>query len=341
MALASPTYKASIKYEIADKQEIKLRVSQIPTEYNWIDRDIMGRVKVPPIGSTIYFETPEPVELKAGDQKYYLPIGTRFTAKISEIHKPKWFQGDGYIELNFYEMEVAGNPIDIEGGINLDTDKSSMSKIASKAARYAAYTLGGALMVPIATYQIGGLLGISAMSNPYVIGASVGSGAVIGLATGIIKKGKKGSIEPGKEIKITLESPWLLSKLDKLQEDLDNAEQKQIAQEQAKLVDLQIHSVKKKKSAYKEDCLEIKLSYKNKSTADLKFLSFRLVDSMKRDYFPSSRSMRSIFDSESDELPQQGKLQLYYCVEFIKALHELEVRDVNSYKLLAKEKIVY
>ena len=68
----------------------------------------------------------------------------------------------------------------------------------------------------------------------------------------------------------------------------------------------------------------------------MRYLSFRLVDSMNKDYFPESKSIRA---GELSELPRQGNLDLFYCVDFIKAIHSLEVRGMESYQLLAEERL--
>ena len=55
---------------------------------------------------------------------------------------------------------------------------------------------------------------------------------------------------------------------------------------------------------------------------------------MNKDYYPESRSVNL------GELPKAANLDLFYCVDFLKAIHRLEIRSLESYELLAEEKII-
>ena len=58
---------------------------------------------------------------------------------------------------------------------------------------------------------------------------------------------------------------------------------------------------------------------------------------MNKEYFPDSDSFKG---GQLAELPRGGNLDLTYCVDFSKAIYNLELRGVNSYELLATERVV-
>jgi hypothetical protein len=58
---------------------------------------------------------------------------------------------------------------------------------------------------------------------------------------------------------------------------------------------------------------------------------------MNKEYFPDGDSFKS---GQLAELPQTGNLNLLYCVDFSKAIYNLELRGMNTYELLASERVV-
>jgi hypothetical protein len=201
--------------------------------------------------------------------------------------------------------------------------------------------LGGALIAPLLSYQIAGVL---AFSNPYVTGGAAATGAAIGLAYGIASKGKNFNLEPGSEIKLKLNNDWLLSEFDsesfintKAQENIKEPTSTEPKAQLAKKALLKINKIKKTASNFNQKCLKINLDYENKSTEAIRFLSFRLVDSMNKEYFPDGGSFKG---GQLAELPLGGNLDLIYCVDFSKAIYNLELRGMNSYELLATERVV-
>ena len=192
-------------------------------------------------------------------------------------------------------------------------------------------------------------------------------GASAGLAYGIYSKGKNFNLEPGSELKIKLNNDWLISQLEdehlaeaimlmrdeskfkknsnsietKIQkaftdELLEAGYQELVTHNIKQPVELKINKVKKSGSEFGKKCMKVNLDYQNNSKESLRYLSFRLVDSMNKDYFPESKSIRA---GELSELPRQRTLDLFYCVDFIKAIHSLEVRGMESYQLLAEERL--
>jgi hypothetical protein len=119
--------------------------------------------------------------------------------------------------------------------------------------------------------------------------------------------------------------------------DITKSSTEQIKAQLTKKALLKINKIKKTASNFNQKCLKINLDYENKSTEAIRFLSFRLVDSMNKEYFPDGDSFK---DGQLAELPLVGNLDLIYCVDFSKAIYNLELRGMNSYELLATERVV-
>jgi hypothetical protein len=375
--------KAHIEYKLEYDEEIPLRVTQIPTNFGMIDKDIEGKLVPLNTNAEVVLENIYDIRLSENlgvelceqsldDQprnltKVLLPKGSKFYAKVKNAEFAKSFNRDGFIELEFYKIEVITpvqrkdvvlngareqsqnqfQSIPIPQGV-LSADnmelRESFSNKASKVGKAIGYTLGGALIAPLVSYQIAGVL---AFSNPYITGGAAATGAGIGLAYGIASKGKNFNLEPGSEIKLKLNNDWLLSELDSKSlissesqadvGDITKSSMEQPKNQLAKKALLKINKVKKTASNFNQKCLKINLDYENKSTEAIRFLSFRLVDSMNKEYFPDGDSFKG---GQLAELPRTGNLNLLYCVDFSKAIYNLELRGMNSYELLATERVV-
>jgi hypothetical protein len=375
--------KAHIEYKLEYDEEIPLRVTQIPTNFGMIDKDIEGKLVPLNTNAEVVLENIYDIRLSENlgvelceqsldDQprnltKVLLPKGSKFYAKVKNAEFAKSFNRDGFIELEFYKIEVI-TPVqrkDVvlngareqsqnqfqsipipQGVLNADNMelRESFSNKVSKVGKALGYTLGGALIAPFVSYQIAGVL---AFSNPYITGGTAATGAAIGLAYGIASKGKNFNLEPGSEIKLKLNNDWLLSELDSKSlissesqadvGDITKSSMEQPKNQLAKKALLKINKVKKTASNFNQKCLKINLDYENKSTEAIRFLSFRLVDSMNKEYFPDGDSFKG---GQLAELPRTGNLNLLYCVDFSKAIYNLELRGMNSYELLATERVV-
>ena len=359
--------KAQIEYKLEYDEEIPLRVTQIPTDFGMINKDIEGKLIPLNTNAEVVLENIYDIrlsensnakgqlstnnmkeELSSDSLKILLPKGSKFYAKVKSSELAKSFNRDGFIELEFYKIEVgtSSKPQSIsipKGVLNADNMelRESFSNKASKVGKAIGYTLGGALIAPLLSYQIAGVL---AFSNPYVTGGAAATGAAIGLAYGIASKGKNFNLEPGSEIKLKLNNDWLLSELDsesfintKAQENIKEPTSTEPKTQLAQKALLKINKIKKTASNFNQKCLKINLDYENKSTEAIRFLSFRLVDSMNKEYFPDGDSFKG---GQLAELPLVGNLDLTYCVDFSKAIYNLELRGVNSYELLATERVV-
>ena len=357
--LPSPLLNAHIEYKLEYDKEIPLRVTQIPTNFGMLDKDIDGKIIPLKTNSEVVLENLYDIclseNLNADNHsgsitEILLPKGSKFYAKVKNSELAKSFNRDGFVTLEFYKIEVLtsnqSQSISIPQGV-LSADnmelRESFSNKASKVAKAVGYTLGGALIAPLVSYQIAGVL---AFSNPYITGGAAATGAAIGLAYGIASKGKNFNLEPGSEIKLKLDNDWLLSELGSQKEDFNSAKAQEditesvIAEPKKQLADkasLKINKIKKTSSNFNQKCLKINLDYENKSTEAIRFLSFRLVDSMNQEYFPDSEGSKG---RSLTELPQSGNLNLLYCVDFSKAIYNLELRGMNSYELLASERVV-
>ena len=359
--------KAHIEYKLEYDEEIPLRVTQIPTDFGMINKDIEGKLIPLNTNAEVVLENIYDIrlsensnakgqlstnnmkeELSSDSLKILLPKGSKFYAKVKNSELAKSFNRDGFIELEFYKIEVgtSSKPQSIsipKGVLNADNMelRESFSNKASKVGKAIGYTLGGALIAPLLSYQIAGVL---AFSNPYIAGGTAATGAAIGLAYGIASKGKNFNLEPGSEIKLKLNNDWLLSELDsesfintKAQENIKEPTSTEPKTQLAQKALLKINKIKKTASNFNQKCLKINLDYDNKSTEAIRFLSFRLVDSMNKEYFPDGDSFKG---GQLAELPLVGNLDLTYCVDFSKAIYNLELRGVNSYELLATERVV-
>jgi hypothetical protein len=359
--------KAHIEYKLEYDQEISLRVTQIPTDFGMINKDIEGKLIPLNANAEVVLENIYDIqlsensnaksqlstnnmkeELSSDSLKILLPKGSKFYAKVKSSELAKSFNRDGFVTLEFYKIEVnissKSQSISIpQGVLNADNMglRESFSNKASKVGKALGYTLGGALIAPLVSYQIAGVL---AFSNPYIAGGTAATGAAIGLAYGVASKGKNFNLEPGSEIKLKLNNDWLLSELDsesfintKAQENITETITAQPKAQLAQKALLKINKIKKTASNFNQKCLKINLDYENKSTEAIRFLSFRLVDSMNKEYFPDGDSFKG---GQLAELPLVGNLDLIYCVDFSKAIYNLELRGVNSYELLATERVV-
>ena len=359
--------KAHIEYKLEYDEEIPLRVTQIPTDFGMINKDIEGKLIPLNTNAEVVLENIYDIrlsentnakgqlstnnmkeELSSDSLKILLPKGSKFYAKVKSSELAKSFNRDGFVTLEFYKIEVnissKSQSISIPQGVlkadNMEL-RESFSNKASKVGKAIGYTLGGALIAPLVSYQIAGVL---AFSNPYVTGGAAATGAAIGLAYGIASKGKNFNLEPGSEIRLKLNNDWLLSELDsesfintKAQESVKEPTDTELKTQLAQKALLKINKIKKTASNFNQKCLKINLDYENKSTEAIRFLSFRLVDSMNKEYFPDSDSFKG---GQLAELPRGGNLDLTYCVDFSKAIYNLELRGVNSYELLATERVV-
>lgn len=349
--------KAHIEYKLEYDEEIPLRVTQIPTDFGMINKDIEGKLIPLDTNAEVVLENIYDIRLSKNSSsdnrqgslsKILLPKGSKFYAKVKSSELAKSFNRDGFVTLEFYKIEVntfnKSQSISIPQGVlnadNMELRESFANK-ASKLGKAIGYTLGGALIAPLVSYQIAGAL---AFSNPYITGGAAATGAAIGLAYGIASKGKNFNLEPGSEIKLKLNNDWFLSELDsesfidtKAQENIAESITTQPKAQLAKKALLKINKIKKTASNFNQKCLKINLDYENKSTEAIRFLSFRLVDTMNKEYFPDGDSFKG---GQLAELPLGGNLDLTYCVDFSKAIYNLELRGVNSYELLATERVV-
>ena len=359
--------KAHIEYKLEYDEEIPLRVTQIPTDFGMINKDVEGKLIPLNTNAEVVLENIYDIrlsensnakgqlstnnmkeELSSDSLRILLPKGSKFYAKVKSSELAKSFNRDGFVTLEFYKIEVnissKSQSISIPQGVlkadNMEL-RESFSNKASKVGKALGYTLGGALIAPLVSYQIAGVL---AFSNPYVTGAAAATGAAIGLAYGIASKGKNFNLEPGSEIKLKLNNDWLLSELDsesfintKAQENIKEPTSTEPKTQLAQKALLKINKIKKTASNFNQKCLKINLDYENKSTEAIRFLSFRLVDSMNKEYFPDGDSFKG---GQLAELSQTGNLDLIYCVDFSKAIYNLELRGMNSYELLATERVV-
>ena len=337
LSVFAEIYKTGVSYQIPKSQSIKLRVTQIPTEYPWIEREVGWTVKLPEIGSNIVAENVEDIKLTDSfGGAMTIPAGSKFYAKLSNSTKAKSFWRKGHVELSFYKLEMAGSKsidlsnLEFNSKDNVNIVGDSLKNIAATGA----LTLAGAVALPLAVFHISSLAGMSMFSNPYALGGAAALGGGIGLVYGIKRQGKAFVIEPGTEVSMKIDDAWLIS------QQLEPCENQQAPVVKAKVKDkykLEILDIKKTKDEFDDTCLKITIHYDNQTKEELRYTSFQLVDSMGKEYEPSISSFDiDIFGS----LPNQATLNLYFATDFPNTVHQLKVRRYIDQKILAEEKIV-
>lgn len=346
----SSSLKAYAQFSLDEGQGIKLKVTKIPTEYPWINRDLSGNVVAPEIGSIIIAQNTEAIQFKDMNGLIReIPAGSRFYGTVEAIKAPRRFQKDGYITVNFNKLKIKTKSIELENPVSISTEaKPSVKSKLKKAATVGAYTLGGSLAGPILTYSIlsrtASVFGGALMTNPYVLGGSAAAGGAAGLAVGLLKKGKLKNLEPGTELKLELSNSWLLSAEQQMpfaspKESNKNIEAYTEAhlEPELKPVEINIVEVKKSKDIYGSKGLLVTFDYKNNSTEPLRYTSFKLYDSMGKEYEISPRKFE---DSIFGEVPKAGRLSLNFPTDFPKAIHELKALKRFNQKALGSAKVL-
>ncbi len=332
----TPTLKAGLSYTLEKKQKIKLRITEIPSYGQMIERNEDWTVKLPKPGSQIIAENIDDIEtVDSFGEKHLIPSGSKFYAKLLSSQKAKSFWRKEKVKIAFYKLEMETQEVNFEeGSFNLDSDKDvkTFQEGFSNIAKTGLYAVGGAIAGPIISFSITGLAGIGLLSNPYAIAGSSAIGAGLGLVYGIKRKGKNFDISPGSELKVELPNNWQVQKINK-QKLASSSELKDVNSN----FDLEILDVKKTKDEFGAKALQVSFAYDNRSGEELHYSSFKLIDSMGRDYYPSSSSMD--FGSYQG-LPRKAELELTFNTEFVKTRHELVVLKALDRKRLASSEVL-
>ncbi len=337
--------EAGISFTLREAEEIKLRVTKIPTKYSWVDRELDGKVQVLEIGSELVFENVENYTWQDPyGSEFTLPAGSKFYARVAEYKQAQKFNRNGKMQLNFYKLEIPAelsknNPLKIDLNTQFTTVSNSISKIGlNNIGSAVSYTAAGLIAAPLLTFLIGAksLVGIGLATNPYVLGASSALGGAAGLVYGLKKRGKEYRLEPGSELTLRIDDTWSIIQEAYAQEisRVNTNNDRLLKTEQ---VFLEINKIKKSKDEFGDKCLKINLHYKNNTGEVLTYNSFILVDSMNKEYEPSLTSITSSYEGE---LSKEGILDLYYPVEFLNTIHELKVVRNRDQKILANAKVV-
>lgn len=361
---AQEPLKIKLEYSIPKSQKIKLKITEIPKKYPWIERDDDGSTSIPEVDSIIVAENID--DTKIYDDKgnfFIIPSGTKFYAKLKEVKEPKSFWRKGEVKLDFYQMATGAYTLIGESQMTLenfddkhyiqpktnnnlvsstlnpnalsyDSQKSTnhFKNAAENIGKTGAYAITGAILAPLAVYSIssavGGIASIGAVSNPYVLGSAAAIGGGIGLIYGIKKEGKKFNLEPGKVIEIQISDPWLLTQsFDKLNIEKNTLPQETIAKQQqpnSKDFTVLINKIKQGRDEFGDRLIKISLHYKNSSNEELRLSSFQLLDSMGKEYEPLYKS--EILNKKTfGELPPEADLDLYFSSDYPNAIHYLRV----------------
>lgn len=337
LRVKAETLKSSISYTVKKTKEVKLRITEVPSFHGMIERNDDWSVKLPKIGSEIIAENIEDIEIEDSfGAKQILPAGSKFYAKIAAKEEAKSFWRKEKVKIAFYKVEIPGAQINFDStDTNFDSQKNSkpIFNTLANIGKASLYGLGGAVAAPIAVFSITGLLGAGLLLNPYVIGGSSALGAGLGLAYGIKRKGDHFDISPGSDIRIDLPNNWQLQEIDK---SLASNQPPDIHEDNPNF-DLKILNVKKSKDSFGDKCIKVSFEYDNRTKEELHLSSFKLIDSMGRDYYPSIDNLSS---SSISGLPTKGILELSFNSEFLKTRHELVVLRRIDQKRLASSAIL-
>lgn len=361
------TIKLGARYEVKKKQSIELRVTQVPKRYPWIEKDLKGKTLNPDYDSTIVAQNVKALEItNALGEKYTIPAGSKFFAKVTGLTPAKSFWRKEKVQLDFFALAISdgsfdeyfeetsmqaydgktpiqanlsSGSIDLGDTLNYDSrNDESMKDILSNLGQIGAYTLGGAIAGPIMLFSISSVVGavttVSALSNPYVVGGAAAVGGAVGLAAGIVKRGGDVRIEPGQKISITLDNTWQITKLlgDKLK---DKSPLK--AETINKDFLLEIAKVKKTRDSFGDVAIQVTFYYANRTNDEISYSSFQLIDSTGKAYEPNVDDLSSAF---FDGLPDKGVLRLSFTVDYPNAPHQLKVLDRRSRKTLSYKEVV-
>jgi hypothetical protein len=363
---AAEPLKAGVQYEMPKHQKLDLRITQVSKRLPWLERDDNGKLISPDLGSIIVAQNIEDIKVldQYGSEKT-LPKGTKFYAKVIGTKPAKSFWRKGSAELRFFAIDPHGseelyaprysmgeyngkdlvqpslssNTIELDSELNYTSQPTNFKDSLENISAVGAYAVAGAIAAPLMIFSSSSLLAkiasFSAISNPYLLGGVSAIGASAGLAYGIMKQGKSINLEPGSELEIKLEDPWLIVQaLEEAELDGTNATRKK---EQNAIFDLTINQVKKTKDDFGDPCLRVSISYLNKSDLELRYSSFQLVDSMGKEYEPNYSSVsQEVFG----ELPKQGNFDLFFNVEFPKTRHQLRVLRMHDQKAIAVADVV-
>ncbi len=360
-AFAAPDLKAKVAYNLELNNQLKLRVTKIPTEFGMIDLDANGQTVVPKIGSVIVTETTEDLHINDDDYSTrVIPAGTKFYARILSISPEQKFQKDGSVNMEFFKFELPSHKQIYLRDQALQADTSVKHSKLRKALTVGAYSVAGVVAAPVVAALglglSGNIISLSAGATPYIYGAAAVLGGGIGLAYGLMHKGTMQRVEPGTEITVKPSDKWQLSMSNELP-TLDELNKSRKQEEDLKSriandcspgadcpqdpqllpVVLNIVKIKKTSDLYGSPCLKINFDFKNNTKEKLRYSSIVLVDSMGREYEASPISADVDFIGE---LPPSATLVMNFATEFPKSVHYLQVRSLVKRKVLASVKVV-
>ncbi len=370
--------RIKLEYSIPKAQKIKLRVTEIPRIYPWLERADDGSVAMPDLEGTIVCENVEDLKIYDDAGNFFIiPEGTRFYSKLIDSKEPKSFWRKGQIKLDFYKISTGSyalssyedqslaqydgknfiQPKENLGkntatldpqALSFDSKKSSsrFKDGVKNVSRTAGYALTGAILAPLAVYSLSssvgaGLVSVGAMSNPYVIGGIAAAGGAIGMVYGIKKEGKKFNLEPGKELELEIANPWLLTQsFEELKLDKNTEISKEKVTEQFDN-DPKFGLFIKEVKTQRDEFGEksIKISVEYINRTN-EDLRLSSFKLMDSTGKEYEASYKSDTDTAFGELPPKGKLDLFFSVDFPNAIHYLRVIKQYNQKPIYTTKIV-
>lgn len=359
--------KLGASYEVKKKQTINLRVTQVPKKYPWIEKDLDGKTVNPEYDSVVVAENTEALQIKDefGD-KYTIPKGSKFFARVREVVPAKSFWRKEKIKLDFYALAIGDGkfdeyfeetsfhaydgknslqPLDTTADIKFDDsvkfdsrNDENFKDVLKNVGTLGGYAIGGAIAGPFMLFSISSVVGaattISAFSNPYVIGGAAAVGAAVGITAGIIRKGGDVKIEPGQKLKISLDNTWAITKL--LDKDLKN-KSTLVAEKINTNFTLDILKVQRIHDDFGDVALRLTIYFKNKTQEDITYTSFKLVDSTGKAYEANVDDLSLEF---YEGLPKEGSLEISFTVDYPNAPHQLKVFDRSHRHTLAYKEVV-
>jgi hypothetical protein len=195
--------QGQVVYTVPSGTPVKLKLATVPSHpIKLMNHDLDGNLYPARLGQTITAKTTE--DLCVGVNKI-IPEGTIFSGTVSKILPPRRVGRPGWLVLSFNEFTTPDGQ-KFAFHISADNFKPSTAKTKAKGFGIIAYhAAGGAIVGALVAYKIFGLHNTIAMHG-YNIAGGAAAGALIATGYAIMRKGPKATLEPGDDLRMTIDS---------------------------------------------------------------------------------------------------------------------------------------
>ena len=137
-----------------------------------------------------------------------IPSGTVAHGTVTELRDKKRLGRDAYMTIKFdYLITPDNRKIPIEA--SMTTKRNAAVSTAKVVLEDTAYTVAGGVIGGILAFKVLGL-GAAVASHGYTVAGGAGIGAIIGITASLIRKGHDVLIQPGDEIKVSVNESFKL-----------------------------------------------------------------------------------------------------------------------------------